>query len=137
MSTTKFWLRRLIRNRTGTGAALALALACSAPSVFGVLRSPARIQSKATVRTDKAGYLAGEPIKISGEGFQPFESVSLLVSHSGGAAEAGAGHERFFVTADNNGSFTANWSVNASDHGAQHSRQAAAPKQQQSQPKTL
>jgi len=98
MSTTKFWLRRLIRNRTWTGGALALALACSTPSVFGVLRTPARTQSKATVRTDKAGYLAGDPVKISGEGSQPFESVSLLVSHAGGAAEAGPGHERLQLT---------------------------------------
>jgi len=42
--------------------------------------------------------------------------VSLLVSHAGGAAEAGPGHERFFVTADDNGSSTAR-SVNASDRG--------------------
>jgi hypothetical protein len=83
-----------------------------------VLRNPGRTQTKATVRTDKTGYLAGDRITISGDGFQPFESVSLLVSHAGGAAEAGAGHERFFVTADADGSFTANWTLSAGDRGS-------------------
>ena len=117
MSTTNFWLRRLIRNRTWAGAMVAIALACSAPTVFGVLRSPTRAQTKAAVRTDKTGYLAGDAVRISGDGFKPFESISLFVSHIGGGAEAGAGHERFFVNADANGVFTATWTLSRSDRG--------------------
>src|SRR5262245_36476561 len=105
MSTTKFWLRRLIRNRICVGAFTAVALACTGSSVFGVLRSPVRTAAKAVIRTDKTSYLAGDQITISGEGFLPFESVSLLVTHAGGGAEAGGGHERFFVTADADGVF--------------------------------
>ena len=117
MSTIRSWLGRVTCTRKGgwSVAVLAFALACSAPSVFGVLRSPGRPQAHPAVRTNKSGYLAGEPIAISGEGFPPFDNVSLLVSHAGGGAESGAGHERFFVTADANGAFKAQWSVRSDD----------------------
>ena len=90
MSTTKFWLRRLIRNRTWTGAALALALAYSAPSVFGVLWSPARTQPKATVRTDKARILVS--------GFHPDETRTIKV--------AGREQEPLTAVTDSNGNLS-------------------------------
>src|SRR5881397_3316918 len=95
-------LRRLTRNRVRAGAfvTLAIVLICSASSILGVLRIAGRPQTHAAIRTDKANYLSGEPVTISGEGFSPFENVSLLVTHRGGTAESGAGHERFFVTTD-------------------------------------
>jgi hypothetical protein len=83
--------------------------------MFGVLRGSGRAQSRASISTNKATYLAGETIGISGAGFAPFENVSLIVTHAGGAAEGGAGHERFFVTADANGAFTTRWSISSND----------------------
>src|SRR5438132_944986 len=62
-------------------------------------------KSGAVVRTDKAGYLAGDTVSISGEGFSPFESVMVRVAHADGVAEAGMGHEPWWVYADTNGNF--------------------------------
>src|SRR5436309_11349783 len=67
---------------------------CVAPAVLGVIASRTslkregglneRPQAGPIIRTDKEGYLAGETITISGEGFSPLESVMLRVSHADG-----------------------------------------------------
>src|SRR5438093_10706275 len=99
--------------------------------IFAVLAvvlaaASARPQAGPLLWTDKTGYLAGEPITISGRGFRPFESVSLLVTHAGGGAEAGAGHQRFFINAEADGTFTTLWFVDAQDMGGVNFVVAAA-----------
>src|SRR5262245_44157927 len=114
MGTTRLRLESLIRKKRWIGVAEGFAVACACSAgVLGVIRTTA--QAKPAIRTDKSGYIAGEPVTISGNGFLPFENISLTVIHAGGAAEAGAGHERFFATADADGSFTAQWSVSRTD----------------------
>jgi hypothetical protein len=65
--------------------------------------------------TDKNGYLAGETVTISGSGFYAGEAVTLQVTHADGGAELGMAHEAQVVVADDNGAFTATWSVNLLD----------------------
>ena len=72
-------------------------------------------KSGAVVRTDKAGYIAGDTVSISGEGFSPFESVMVRVAHADGVAEAGMGHEPWWVYADTNGNFETQWFLNPND----------------------
>src|SRR5262245_32650311 len=58
---------------------------------------------------EKAGYLGGEAVPIFGEGFSPFERITLRVTHDGNLAEPGAGHAAFLTTADAEGAFEATW----------------------------
>jgi len=74
-----------------------------------------RPQSSPVIQTDKAAYLAGEAIEISGSGFTPLERVMLQVKHAGGTTEIGAGHEAWFVNADQDGSFTSKWTISSDD----------------------
>jgi hypothetical protein len=74
-----------------------------------------RPQAGPVIHTEKTGYFAGEPVTITGAGFQPFERVSLLVTHTDGSAEAGAGHERLFVNTNRFGAFETTWSVSTND----------------------
>src|SRR5204863_9972687 len=47
----------------------------------------------------------------SGTGFAANESVTIRVTHADGAAESGASHEAFTVTAGSNGAIAASWQV--------------------------
>ena len=104
------------------------------PSIFGMFAGPSRTQqlyqseqlqtersltdrltSKPIIRTDRQGYLAGETITITGEGFSPLESVMLRVAHDNGTQEADMGHEPWWVYADANGAFETKWSVDLND----------------------
>jgi hypothetical protein len=68
------------------------------------------------VNTDKAAYLAGETIHISGSGFLPFDNVMLQVKHDDGGAESGTGHGAWFVNIDAAGAFTSAWSISIHDN---------------------
>src|SRR5262245_37986081 len=72
----------------------------------------------ATISTDHAAYVAGETVTILGSGFMPSDNVTVRVTNSDGAAEAGMGHEPTTVVADAAGAFTATWSVNPGDTGS-------------------
>jgi hypothetical protein len=76
-----------------------------------LLAEPALVANEPEVWTDKPGYLAGAPVRISGEGFSPLELVTLRVIHEDGTAEAGAGHEAFSVRTSSQGTFHADWSI--------------------------
>jgi hypothetical protein len=67
------------------------------------------------LQTDHSGYVAGQPVTIIGAGFVPFDSVTLQVSHADGTAESGMGHEARSVSPDQDGGFTATWSVDPMD----------------------
>lgn len=64
---------------------------------------------------DRAAYLAGEPVTIAGAGFGGNENVTLQVTHAGGGAEAGKGHEAWTILADADGAFSAIWAADAGD----------------------
>src|SRR5437867_1350264 len=115
MSMTKF------RSRWLSTLALATLFAAASALVGGlaIFGSPPlfkpRPQSSPVIQTDKAAYLAGEAIEISGSGFTPLERVMLQVKHAGGTTEIGAGHEAWFVNADQDGSFTSKWTISSDD----------------------
>jgi hypothetical protein len=67
--------------------------------------------SEATVTTDRRDYAPGAIVQISGSGFWPNESVRLEVDHVVPALVAHEGHDPWFVDADANGNFTAEWLV--------------------------
>jgi hypothetical protein len=64
-----------------------------------------------TVQTDKADYPPGSTVIITGNGFQPNESVQLQVINLTNPDDTGDEHSPWTVTADENGSFTAFWYV--------------------------
>jgi hypothetical protein len=68
----------------------------------------------ASIGTDKFDYKPGETARISGAGFQAFESVTLEVDHVDGRQD-GEGHEPFFAFADQDGRVNAEWLVNPDD----------------------
>ena len=68
----------------------------------------------ASIQTDKYDYEPGENVQLTGEGFDPGETVTLQVVHSNGA-NGGVGHQPFDVTADQDGRINASWNVNADD----------------------
>jgi hypothetical protein len=72
-------------------------------------------QGAPAVSTDRTGYLFTQTVIITGQGFVPGDSVTLRVTHAGGGAESGAGHDPFFANASDDGSFTAEWSIDAGD----------------------
>src|ERR1043165_7912591 len=65
------------------------------------------------VSTDFSDYAPGETVNITGTGFSPGETVTLQVLHvgeTGDNATSGA-HAPWSVVADDNGNFTATWTV--------------------------
>jgi Tol biopolymer transport system component len=81
-------------------------------SVILTIATPAVRSPNPQIQTDKSGYLAGEPIRISGEGFLPLENVRLEFTH---AEEASTGQEPLLISADAAGSFAATWSIDRHD----------------------
>jgi uncharacterized repeat protein (TIGR01451 family) len=77
--------------------------------------STAALQQPAGVTTDRTGYLFSEAVKIAGHGFTPGDAVTLRVTHAGGGAEEAMGHDPFVAAADENGTFSAEWSINRED----------------------
>ena len=70
-------------------------------------------QAQATVQTDSLDYAPGETALITGSGFQPGETVTLLVEHVG---EEPTGtdpqyHKPWDVVADGDGNITSSWDV--------------------------
>jgi len=66
-----------------------------------------------TVTTDLPDYQPGETVNITGTGFNPSETVTLLVEHVGDEA-AGTDpqyHQPWDVDADGDGNFVASWGV--------------------------
>src|SRR5437867_787807 len=117
---SKLWSHKLPSNRI-SARRLAMLGALSVSALLGgfaIFASPPLFkppQASPVIATDKAGYLAGERITISGAGFAPFENVNLLVTHADGSVAAETGSERRFVSADAGGNFNTAWSINASD----------------------
>src|SRR5207247_8559346 len=98
MSMTKF------RSRWLSTLALATLFAAASALVGGLAMfgSPPlfkpRPQSSPVIQADKAAYLAGEAIEISGSGFTPLESVMLQLNRAGATTALHAGREECFVT---------------------------------------
>jgi len=69
----------------------------------------------ASIRTSKSNYEPGDTAKISGDGFQPGELVTLQVVHVNGPSEPGAGHQPWTVSADQNGYLSSTWYVDPDD----------------------
>src|SRR6266581_5588020 len=105
------WIKKLAQGLSATVVlALVALLAGAATSQTAATGSGA-----AVIQTDKAEYLAGEVVTISGSGFAELERVMLQVKHAGGTTETGAGHEAWFVNAGTDGSFTSTWSISPDD----------------------
>jgi hypothetical protein len=68
----------------------------------------------AFIYTDKFDYSAGQTAIISGMGFLPNETVTVLVQHSNGLND-GSGHLPYDVPADAYGRFTLPWYVHPDD----------------------
>ena len=66
-----------------------------------------------SVTTDKEDYSPGQPVLISGSGFQAGESVTLQVLHEGttGDNETSGAHAPWYTTADENGNIFSTWIV--------------------------
>src|SRR5688572_9133597 len=87
-------------------AAAVLAIAIS----FLLERAPAgKADTLLVVATEKTGYLAGDAVAITGTGFLPGENVTFQVTHEGGGAEPGMGHEPWVAAADETGVATGSW----------------------------
>ena len=107
---------------TGIGRILRAARPASL-AIFGVVLAsiiawstfgPGLAGAKASLRIEDDGQIAGVPFTIQGSGFGIGENVNLMITHAGGAAEAGMGHEMWTVIA-HDGTFTALWSINPAD----------------------
>jgi len=84
-------------------AAVLLAGAASAQVITGDIATP------------DVGQVAGRPVVIVAQGFLPGESVELQVTHAGGTAEPGMGHDPWTVTAGADGAFATTWVINPPD----------------------
>ncbi|HKH45238.1 MAG TPA: ExeM/NucH family extracellular endonuclease [Thermoanaerobaculia bacterium] len=91
-------------------APLALALALWAAALSGL----AQAQTAPWLYTDRATYVAGDTVLITGRDFAPGE-VTLQVTHAGGGDEPDMGHEPQTVTVQDDGTFTAHWSLRLTD----------------------
>src|SRR5438093_7450166 len=100
------WIKKVAKGLCATVVLAQVALLTGAATTT---QSAARA-APAVIQTEKAGYLAGEAVTISGSGFAALERVMLQVKHAGGTTETGAGHEAWFVSANTDGSFTSTWS---------------------------
>ncbi len=70
-----------------------------------------------TIQTDQLDYPPGATVYISGEGFQPYELVTLQVTHegeSGDNIDSGA-HAPWQVIADADGNFSTQWIIPADE----------------------
>jgi hypothetical protein len=72
-------------------------------------------ESAGTVHTPDVGQVAGRPVVIVARGFVPGESVDLQVTHAGGTAEPGMGHDPWTVVAGADGTFVTTWVINPPD----------------------
>jgi len=91
-------------------APLVLALALWAAALSGL----AQAQTAPWLYTDRATYVAGDTVLITGRDFAPGE-VTLQVTHAGGGNEPDMGHEPQTVTVQDDGTFTAHWSLRLTD----------------------
>jgi uncharacterized delta-60 repeat protein len=98
-------------NRSRNGHWHALFLGCLLAASLLAAASRGYAGTQATVFTDKSDYLPGSTAWISGEGFEPAETVVLQVLHADGRPSDGADHEPWPVAADANGSFQSTWHV--------------------------
>jgi hypothetical protein len=69
------------------------------------------VGAAAFVNTDKLDYEPGETAYITGGGFEPGETVELIVLHANETPNDGHGHGYWHVVADENGEFETTWSV--------------------------
>ena len=82
--------RSRLRTAAGVFALLSFVLVTS---------DRASLQNTPSVQTDRSSYVAGDEVVIEGQGFTPFETVTLTVTHDDGTAEPGMGHDAVTVTA--------------------------------------
>ncbi|HEU4523979.1 MAG TPA: hypothetical protein VFR62_03105, partial [Gemmatimonadales bacterium] len=113
--------------RTRFHALLPFAAALLAVAVTSLLeRAPAgRADTILLLQLEKTGYLAGDPVQLAATGFVPGELVTFQVTHTGGGAEPGMGHEPWTATADATGVVTGTWLIDRMDAGG-HSFSATA-----------
>jgi len=76
---------------------------------------PVTFSRIAAVTTNEPIYHPDQTAHIRGAGFWPGESVAWQVLHADGTASGGLGHDLQTATADNEGTFTADWYVNPDD----------------------
>jgi hypothetical protein len=104
-------------------AALLLFIGCLFVQGAGQLRaqgldstqSAATAQPRPTIWTDKVDYEPGSTAVISGAGFLPGETVTLLVLHADGTSDSEAGHQEWTTVANAVGQIQTQWQV-ADDH---------------------
>src|SRR5262245_44631014 len=77
--------------------------------------NPVGFGRMAWVGTDQFDYVPGQHAAITGGGFRAGEQVTLHVIHTHGAADGGAGHDPWTVTAGPDGRITATWYVDPDD----------------------
>jgi predicted extracellular nuclease len=80
----------------------------------GTLSGLAQAQTAPWLYTDRASYVAGDTVLITGRDFSPGE-VTLRVTHADGGDEPGMGHEPQTVTVQEDGTFTISWSPSLTD----------------------
>src|SRR4029079_17021570 len=96
----------LIRTTVITGMVTALALTVSLANIRSVSR-----ENGPRVLTNKATFVGGERVLVSGYGFLPFEQVTLQIDGSGGE-----GDTPWSVIADGEGRIEADWTLDADVH---------------------
>ncbi|HEX5000025.1 MAG TPA: hypothetical protein VFY29_17520 [Terriglobia bacterium] len=112
-------MSKRIGGALGAAAVFALILLVTG-RILPVSGSPFQSTTAAQVETERPQYLAGESIAISGEGFDPFERITLRVTH-GGLPENGRGTTTAFsVNADGEGGFEGLWVIDRRDTGGNH-----------------
>ena len=80
----------------------------------GGLLPPVAFRRIAVVGTDRYDYQPGNTAIITGSGFRPRETVTILVEHSNGM-NSGAGHSPFEAVAGNDGGISTTWYVDPDD----------------------
>ncbi|MGL6338657.1 MAG: DUF4347 domain-containing protein, partial [Waterburya sp.] len=81
------------------------------------------VEDLSSVTTDKQDYAPGSTAKISGDNFQPGETIELQVLHNDNVPNTGGGHDPWQVTDGGNGdldgkvdgNFQTTWYVNPDD----------------------
>ncbi|HEU5056223.1 MAG TPA: hypothetical protein VFU21_06850, partial [Kofleriaceae bacterium] len=101
----------------GGARSAASVLFCASLSL-GCLSSPDAESDpapSASLDIERGGHPAGSPIAIHGSGFAAGEPVSFEVTHLGGGAEPGMGHEPWTLAADAVGALSTTWSIALAD----------------------
>src|SRR5262249_45126086 len=64
-----------------------------------------------SVATDQTDYAPGATALISGNGFQPGDSITLQVVHTDGNPDVSPANDPWMITADDSGNISSSWYV--------------------------